>query len=354
MVISRSKEKSLPLEHPDAFVDRHIGEGRGGKPVIRCAAGDVSYRELAGNVNRCAHVLQHMGVAPGDGARDFAGIIDGAIDGSIKALVVAGDNPMMLAPGRARIEEALKKLELLIVIDQVMTDTAQLADVVLADVPAIAKEGTLTSADHRVQRMRVAQAAQGAAQPAWQTLSQLGTRLAAKLNASESFAYEEAADITEEITKQVEGYQRFHFYGYLGWGKGRAVSDDVPEAIALQPIASKPAAPAANGEVVLLTGRTLFTSLEGAALHSPDADKLHREDGVLVNQYDAVELGIGMGDSVVLRNGSDELSLTATLTNTVPRGSVFVSSYYDGGAVNRLLPFENGSTAPVRVKLVKP
>ena len=294
-----------------------------------------------------------MGVMPAEGGLDFQGIIDGANTGTIKALLVVGDNPMMFAPGRAHIEEALSKLDLLIVIDQVLTDTAKLAHVVLADVSALAKEGTVTNADRRVQRMLAAEGALGDAQPAWQTLRELGKRLSAKLGVSEGFNYAEASDITEEITSKVPGYEQFHFYGYLGWGKGRAVGEAAPETISLQPVSVSPTTPPENGDVALLTGRTLFTNLEAAAIHSPDADKLHREDGVLINQYDAVELGISAGDQVVLRNGSSQLALKAVLTNTVPRGAVFVSSYFDGGAVGTLLPSENGSTVPARVKILK-
>ena len=228
-----------------------------------------------------------------------------------------------------------------------------MAHVVLADVPAISKDGTVTSADRRVLRLKAAQASQGEAQPAWATLSQLGQRLALRLGGDEGFSYEEASDITEEITQSIPGYDRFHFYGYLGWGKGRAVEDGLSGTISLQPVSGPASAPAPNGDVALLTGRTLFTSLEATAIHSPEADKLHREDAVLINQYDAVELGISAGDGVVLKNGTAELSLKAALTNTVPRGSVFLSSYYDGGAVNALLPSENGSTTPARVSISK-
>jgi formylmethanofuran dehydrogenase subunit D len=74
---------------------------------------------------------------------------------------------------------------------------------------------------------------------------------------------------------------------------------------------------------------------------------------VLINQYDAVELGIGMGETVVLKNGAAEVVLSALLTNEVPRGAVFVSSFYDGGAVNALLPSENGLSPAPRVTLAK-
>ena len=310
-----------------------------------------------------------MGVSPdvgpgrtpvsGDPGLDFTGIVEAAREGKIKALVVVGDNPLMFAPGRERVAEALNKLDFLVVIDQLLTDTAQQADVVLADVPPYGKDGTVTSADRRVQRLRAVQAAAGDARPAWQSLSELAGRLAQQLGLKTQFGYQEAGDVTDEIARKVPGYRRFRAYGFFGWGKERAVGRQLPKEVALQPVAAVALPSTRNGDVALLTGRTLYTSLEGAALHSPEADKLHREQGVLVNQYDATELGIAMDDEVVLRNvstelaevGSAELALQAKLTNAVPRGAVFVSSYYDGGAVGALLPPENGIVAVPRVTL---
>ncbi len=304
-----------------------------------------------------------MGVSPaagpgrqalgGDTGRDFNAIIEGALQGQIKALVVAGDNPLMFAPARGRIEEALEKLDFLVVVDRVQTDTAGRAHVVLADARTYAKDGTFTSADRRVLRLRAALAIPGDSRPAWETLSELGRRLAGRLGVDATFDYEEAADVTEEITASVPGYERFHFYGMSGWGRERAVGDVLPERVELQPVSLPTLPPSGNGEVTLLTGRTLYTSHLGAAIHSPQADKLGREGGVLVNQYDATELGIATGDEVVLRNGSAELDLKATLSAAVPRGAVFVSSYYDGGAVTALLPPEDGVAVVPRVKLAK-
>src|SRR3954447_5891063 len=47
------------------FIDRHVAEGRGGKVAIRCQAGDVTYAELAEQVNRCGNALIELGLAPG-------------------------------------------------------------------------------------------------------------------------------------------------------------------------------------------------------------------------------------------------------------------------------------------------
>jgi len=48
------------------FVDRHVGEGRGGKIAIRTAAETVTYAELAERVNRAGNAQLGAGLAPGD------------------------------------------------------------------------------------------------------------------------------------------------------------------------------------------------------------------------------------------------------------------------------------------------
>jgi benzoate-CoA ligase family protein len=48
------------------FIDRHLDEGRADKVAIRADAGDVTYRALAENVNRCGNALLGLGLAPGD------------------------------------------------------------------------------------------------------------------------------------------------------------------------------------------------------------------------------------------------------------------------------------------------
>ena len=48
------------------FIDRHVGEGRGAKAAIRTAQGDVSYAQLAANVDRYAGALRRLGLEPGE------------------------------------------------------------------------------------------------------------------------------------------------------------------------------------------------------------------------------------------------------------------------------------------------
>jgi predicted molibdopterin-dependent oxidoreductase YjgC len=105
-----------------------------------------------------------------------------------------------------------------------------------------------------------------------------------------------------------------------------------------------------QGHVLLTTGRTLYTSIEGAALHSEDADKLHREEFLEVHPADAAALGLRDGDEVVLSGSGTELAVQAKVSGRVLEGVVFLPSYYNGGAVNRLLD-RNGAATPVRLQV---
>ena len=48
------------------FIDRHLEEGRGEKVAVRAEAGDVTFGELAENVNRCGNALIALGLSHGD------------------------------------------------------------------------------------------------------------------------------------------------------------------------------------------------------------------------------------------------------------------------------------------------
>jgi len=95
-------------------------------------------------------------------------------------------------------------------------------------------------------------------------------------------------------------------------------------------------APENGGGFRLTATRSLYMSYEGAAIHSPDADKLHREEHVALNTAEAASLAIAEGDLVAIRNDRGELRVKAHLTDGVALGTAHVPLYYDGGAVGAL------------------
>ena len=114
---------------------------------------------------------------------------------------------------------------------------------------------------------------------------------------------------------------------------------------------------AGDGGLQLIVDRSLYTSWEGASMHSEEADKLHREEAAVINPRDAEAAGVRMGDAIVLTDGTHEVRIAARLDDGVAPGSVYVPHYYDGGAVMALLPLEGGSDATavtVQIRALQP
>ena len=287
--------------------------------------------------------LGDMGVNPGNGGLD----VDAMLAGGVKALLVVGDNPMMHAKQRDKVEAGLRGLESLIVIDSLPTETAKLAHVVLADLNAYAKEGTQTSADRRIVRRSRGEAPIGDQRDALVHLATLGEELGRELGRNEPLPDADAAAVMNEASALTSGYEKAT-YGALESGVTRALSEGTSYGATLQAVNAAPPS-VEDGRMLLTTYRTLYTSLEGASILSEEADKLHREEFLEMNPADAQALGIGQNRPVVVQNGVAALELSAALTDAVPAGSVFLPLYYQGGIVNRLL-HADGSPTTVTVR----
>jgi predicted molibdopterin-dependent oxidoreductase YjgC len=289
------------------------------------------------------------GALPQTDGLTFQAMMQAARDGRLKALVVTGDNPLLTAPDRAGVRAALQALDLLVVIDAVMTDTAELAHVVLPDVDVYGKEGTYTPADRRVLHRDAATGRQGAARPALETLAELGTRLAAALGRSVSFSLA-PVQVMDEIATLVPLYAGSRYPDLITADRQQQFDGAVPARV-LQAAPAAEEAPVDALHLALMTGRTLYTSMEAAAVHKPDADKLHREEYVEVSPEDAERRSIADGDQVTLATDQGELRIRARVTDIVPAGSVFVPLLYQGGAITALLPQEDSAATPLRVRL---
>ena len=97
--------------------------------------------------------------------------------GTVKAAYIMGENPMISDPDLHHVEKGLKNLEFLVVQDIFMTETAELANVVLPAACFAEKDGTQTSTERRVQKWRKAQDPPGQAKADWQIISELGAAM---------------------------------------------------------------------------------------------------------------------------------------------------------------------------------
>jgi len=265
-------------------------------------------------------------------------------DGKVKALIILQDNPLMLAPNTSRVRKWLENLEFLAVIDSLPTDTAAVAHAVLPAVSPWAREGTTTSADRRVLRLNPGPAPQGEARQGWRILTELGARLAERLQPGEiRINYQSAAEIMEEIAQVVPLYQNAT-YREMDAGAQQFIYALGPNRSERQPVPAV-AAPPSGSSFTLTTGRGLYTSYEAAAIHDTEADLLHREDAVRMHPDDAAALGVTDGDTVIIRNDSAQITVRANLTEAVQPKSLHLPLYYDGGAVAALFDADTAVTS---------
>ncbi|MER5204035.1 molybdopterin oxidoreductase family protein [Streptomyces sp. NPDC002825] len=127
------------------------GNGQGGREHGQKADQLPGYRKLDDPAAR-AHVAGVWGVAPeslpGPGRSAYE-LLD-ALGGEVKALLLMGSNPVVSAPRAAHIEGRLRSLDFLAVADVVLSETAELADVVLPVTQWAEETGTMTNLEGRV------------------------------------------------------------------------------------------------------------------------------------------------------------------------------------------------------------
>ncbi|MDA1241223.1 MAG: molybdopterin-dependent oxidoreductase [Chloroflexi bacterium] len=300
----------------------------------------LHYLPAEGNANG----VTDAGVTPGANGKSFAEIIAAAQAGEIKAVILHADNPLLSAPGTPAIEAALKALDTLVVIDSVRSTAAEHASVVVPESAFFAKDGTTTNGDRRVLRHRPAQ------QPKATSPDGLGTLISIANGLGAALTYTSAADVARDVAAQVQGYPTYEAIAAAP-GNTRVVTEAGLFAKS-QPVAAAAARP--DGTAVI-TGRSLFTSWEGASTRSEEADKMHREEAAWVNPRDAEAAGIRAGDTVELTGNGVTVRIAARIDDGVAPGTVYVPHYYDAGAVMGLwsLAGQAGGVASVRVRALQ-
>ena len=121
-------------------------------------------------------------------------MIQAAQEGKLKALYVMGENPMLSEPDLNHAWAAFSRLEMLVVQDIFLTETAGLADVVLPAACFAEKDGTFTSTERRVQSLCKAVDPPGQARVD-QIIAELSRRMGYRMD------YEDSADIMTEISR---------------------------------------------------------------------------------------------------------------------------------------------------------
>jgi len=274
-------------------------------------------------------------------------ILEAADNGSIKALYLVGENPMLSEPDLRHVEEALRRLDFLVVQDIFLTETARLADVILPGATAVEKDGTFTNTERRVQRVRKVIEPMGNSKPDWWITCQLGQKMKGK-----GFEFTHPSEIMDEIAKITPSYggisyERIETVG-LQWPCPNQEHPGTPVLHTKQftrgkgkfiPLEYKPSVelPDDKYPLVLTTGRSLFHFHTGTMSRKVKGlNVLKSEEQVEINPEDALRLGIADGEIVKVVSRRGEVIAKAKVTEVSPVGVVFMTFHFAESPTNVL------------------
>jgi predicted molibdopterin-dependent oxidoreductase YjgC len=273
-------------------------------------------------------------------------MIDAALEAKVRALFILGENPMLSYPNLHHIEQALGRLDFLVIQDIFPNETSLLADVVLPGAGFAEKAGTFTNTERRVQLVRPAIDPPGEARQDWAILSDLACRLGA------AWSYGSPSEIFDEMAHLTPLYggmshERLESGG-LQWpcpspdhpGTPILHAQEFPRGRGLfSPVHYAPAAEAPDREfpLILSTGRVLFHWHGGTlSRRSPGLDSLAPAAEVEIHPEDAMRLNIHDRQRVRVRSRRGEVVAVARLTRRSPTGTVFMTFHYAEAAANLL------------------
>ncbi len=273
-------------------------------------------------------------------------IMAAAGSGKVKALYVMGENPLLSDPDLQHVKKELQKLELMIVQDIFLTETAQMADVVLPACAFAEKEGTFTNTERRVQRVRKALEPPGEAKADWEIICGISGKMGYPM------AYASAREICEEVrtvTPSYAGitYERLEKEG-LQWpcptvshaGTKFLHKDKFSRGLglftALEHIPPNEL-PDQEYPFLLSTGRVLYhyhtgtmtTRARGPVERCP-------ESLVEIHPEDAERLGIADGQKVKVTSRRGKVEAKAHITEKSAPGSIFMNFHFNEAPVNFL------------------
>ena len=287
-------------------------------------------------------------------------LMNGILDGRVKVLYIMGENPFLSDPNMNHVEEALHAIEFLVVQDIFLNETAQLADVVLPATSFAEKEGTFTSTERRIQRVRTALPIKGEARRDLDIICDLGKRLSHSngkissdmVHSVTDWNYSGASAVWDEIaalTPTMSGinYERLE-RGGIQWpcptpdhpgtpimhkekftrGLGRFTP-----LIFREPVEN----PDVEYPFVLNTGRVL-QHWHGGTLsrRSVGLNWIVPEGEIQINTEDGAALGIATGDLIRVSSRRGEATGKARLTDKLPRGMVFMNFHFAEITTNAL------------------
>jgi len=273
-----------------------------------------------------------------------------SLEGDFHALILFGEDPLVTDPDQNQVRRGLEKLDLLVVAELTLTETAKMADFVLPAATFAEKEGTFTNCERRVQLLQQALWPLGEAKADWQWIADI-----AKAMGSDQLNWPDTEAVFDEMVSVTPGYSGMTYslikqnYG-LQW----PCNEEHPKGTH---ILHKSSFPTENGKaklmevnsisidepvdkdfpLLLTTNRLHFHY--GCGSMTRKSPLLERETpaGILfINPLDAQLLGIDHLVPIGVRSRRGYLETRAVCSEDLPQGLVSMPYHFREAPSNQL------------------
>ncbi len=274
-------------------------------------------------------------------------MIPAMLRGEIHACHVQCSNLMVSLPDQHTVERALRGLDLLVVTDFFLSETAELADIVLPGTTWAEDEGTTTNLEGRVIKYNKAIEPLGEARPDWQILCDLARRL----GKGRYFPFQAPSEIFDELRLCTRGakadywgitYEKIAEQNGVFWpcpseehpGTPRLYEErfGFPDGKArFHPITYLPPAEEPDEEfpLVLTTGRVVYHYLSGTQTRRvPFLREQAPHVWVEIHEHTAEKLGIADGDWAKVRTRRGEMTMRALVVRSIRPDTIFLPYHY--------------------------
>ena len=282
-----------------------------------------------------------------------------AADRKVRAMYLMGENPMLSDPNITHVEEALRSLDFLVVQDIFLSESAQLAHIVLPAAASLEKDGSFTNTERRVQLLSPVTDAPGEALPDWEITGRLAQKFAEKLaeksgrpSPAATWEFASTAAIMDETAQVTPIYGGMHHPRLEGDGLvWPCPTDDHPGTPILHSqtfsrgrgkfhaVAAKLPAEQTDDEypLILSTGRILYHYHTGTMTRrAAGLDWLESRGHAEINAADASALNLRDGGPVIIHSRRGQVRTQARISNRVPPGTVFLAFHWREAPANML------------------
>lgn len=280
-------------------------------------------------------------------------MFNAAIEGKLKAMWIMGEDVVQTDPNTNKVKKALNNLDLFVVQELFMTETAKLADVILPGASFLEKSGTFTNGERRIQRVNKVVEPIGNSKPDGQIVVDMMNRM----------GYPQPDYTPEGMLAEIS--QIVPFFAGVTWenlginGKQWPVKPDGTDTKILHEESFKKGKGhflfhpfKESNEIVkhgkeypfiLTTNRDLEHYNSGVQTRRTANVEIHTEDLLWIHPEDAAEHGIKDGDKVCVESPRGKVDIRAWLTDGVKRGVLSTTFHFPEIMVNLVTSDEHCS-----------